>query len=318
MNHSTASLVSNAISTVTPESLNPMTWEGARVITTDLLARLYGTEEIRIQQNFSRNADRFEAGKHFFKLEGGSLKTFKNSLTSSKIVSRARGLILWTERGAARHAKMLETEAAWEVFEKLEDCYFGVAKTAPVLDYTRISPSQAQTLKEYVNRVVASGKQTYGETWARLHRKFRVNSYLELPASQFEEACTYLEAKNFPARYHFPLEAADPHDRQFGNANLTPEVLLDPKNGAPELDLIAQLEREGYNVMGAKMRILAMREAMRFMEDSRKRMTKIYQSLGPVLEICKYGMRESGKNVQFVGKPNPNSAIDRFVFGDQM
>ncbi|EEK9283034.1 ORF6N domain-containing protein, partial [Salmonella enterica subsp. enterica] len=27
-------------------------------------------------------------------------------------------------RGAARHAKMLETDQAWEVFEKLEDCYF--------------------------------------------------------------------------------------------------------------------------------------------------------------------------------------------------
>ncbi|KAA9920381.1 hypothetical protein, partial [Escherichia coli] len=33
-------------------------------------------------------------------------------------------LILWTERGAARHAKMLETDQAWEVFEKLEDSYF--------------------------------------------------------------------------------------------------------------------------------------------------------------------------------------------------
>lgn len=225
---------------------------------------------------------------------------------------------VFSPRGCYALGMFARTKIAKEFRVWVLDVLEGKTKTTPAIDYTRISPSQAQTLKEYVNRVVASGKQTYGETWARLHRKFRVNSYLELPASQFEEACTYLEAKNFPARYHFPLEAADPHDRQFGNANLTPEVLLDPKNGAPELDLIAQLEREGYNVMGAKMRILAMREAMRFMEDSRKRMTKIYQSLGPVLEICKYGMRESGKNVQFVGKPNPNSAIDRFVFGDQM
>ncbi|EGA8634781.1 hypothetical protein ABRM53_005331 [Escherichia coli] len=37
---------------------------------------------------------------------------------------KARSLILWTERGAARHAKMLETDQAWDVFEKLEDCYF--------------------------------------------------------------------------------------------------------------------------------------------------------------------------------------------------
>lgn len=41
-----------------------------------------------------------------------------------KISPKTRTLILWTERGAARHAKMLETDQAWEVFEKLEDSYF--------------------------------------------------------------------------------------------------------------------------------------------------------------------------------------------------
>ncbi len=33
-------------------------------------------------------------------------------------------LYLWTKRGAARHAKMLSTDRAWEVFEQLEDTYF--------------------------------------------------------------------------------------------------------------------------------------------------------------------------------------------------
>ncbi|HHN9115727.1 TPA: ORF6N domain-containing protein, partial [Escherichia coli] len=46
------------------------------------------------------------------------------SLRGLQISPKARSLILWTERGAARHAKMLETDQAWEVFEKLEDCYF--------------------------------------------------------------------------------------------------------------------------------------------------------------------------------------------------
>lgn len=50
-------------------------------------------------------------------LEGVELREFKTSLTSSKLVSQnARHLFLWTERGAARHAKMLDTEQAWDVF----------------------------------------------------------------------------------------------------------------------------------------------------------------------------------------------------------
>jgi hypothetical protein len=37
--------------------------------------------------------------------------------------------------------------------------------------------------------------QSYGETWKRLHTKFRVNRYEELPAARFEEARAYLLAK---------------------------------------------------------------------------------------------------------------------------
>ncbi|HGG6426287.1 TPA: ORF6N domain-containing protein [Salmonella enterica subsp. enterica serovar Kottbus] len=109
------------------------------VITTELLASLYGAEINSIQQNFKRNADRFIAGKHFFKLEGNALRDFKNRLTDGQSVAKhTRTLILWTERGAARHAKMLETDQAWDVFEKLEDCYFNLKnpseKQEPIIE----------------------------------------------------------------------------------------------------------------------------------------------------------------------------------------
>ena len=91
------------------------------------MAQLYGTETIRIQQNHARNAERFIEGKHFYKLVGDELRGMKHRLSLSesvKIAHNVRSLIPWTERGAARHAKMLETDQAWDVFEKLEDCYF--------------------------------------------------------------------------------------------------------------------------------------------------------------------------------------------------
>ena len=65
----------------------------------------------------------------------------------------------------------------------------------PAIDYDRISPAQAQDLKEIVAAIVQAGIQGYGETWSRLQRKFRVNSYLELPATQHLEARQYLIAK---------------------------------------------------------------------------------------------------------------------------
>lgn len=65
----------------------------------------------------------------------------------------------------------------------------------PAIAYDRISPAQAQDLKEIVAAIVKEGIQGYGETWARLQRKFRVNSYLELPATRHLEARAYLIAK---------------------------------------------------------------------------------------------------------------------------
>ncbi|EDW2529080.1 ORF6N domain-containing protein, partial [Salmonella enterica subsp. salamae] len=117
---------------ISVESISLIVHQNIPVITTELLAQLYGAEANNIQQNFKRNAERFVAGKHFFKLEGNELRDFKNKMTDCQLVApRAKHLILWTERGAARHAKMLETDQAWEVFEKLEDCYFSQKHPVP-------------------------------------------------------------------------------------------------------------------------------------------------------------------------------------------
>lgn len=119
---------------ITAETLSPITYSQFPVITTELLAQLYGTEINNIKVNFTRNAERFVRGKHYFKVAGNELKNLRVTLSNSQnsLSPKTRSLILWTERGAARHAKMLETDQAWEVFEKLEDCYFS-RKSSPAV-----------------------------------------------------------------------------------------------------------------------------------------------------------------------------------------
>ncbi|EEP1939230.1 ORF6N domain-containing protein [Salmonella enterica] len=96
------------------ETLSPITHNQIPVITTELLAQLYGTEPVRIRQNHHENKDRFVEGKHFFKVVGDELRNLRVALNYSQnpISPKVRSLILWTERGAARHAKMLETDQA--------------------------------------------------------------------------------------------------------------------------------------------------------------------------------------------------------------
>ena len=97
------------------------------VMTTEQMAGFYGTDPVNIRKNHMRNAERFIDGKHFFKVEGDELRTLKNSLSDFEVLSpNTRSLTLWTEKGAARHAKILDTDQAWDVYEQLEEVYFAV------------------------------------------------------------------------------------------------------------------------------------------------------------------------------------------------
>ncbi|EIN3018592.1 ORF6N domain-containing protein [Salmonella enterica subsp. enterica serovar Minnesota] len=116
------------MNTISAESLSPVAYNQSPVITTELLAQIYGTTAHSITKNHRSNADRFILGKHYYKVVGEDLATLRITFGDLQISPKTRSLILWTERGAARHAKMLETDQAWEVFEKLEDCYFGQHK----------------------------------------------------------------------------------------------------------------------------------------------------------------------------------------------
>ncbi|EPC9085960.1 ORF6N domain-containing protein [Escherichia coli] len=177
------------------ESLPVVTYNSLPVITTDMLAQVYGTETIRIQQNHKRNDDRFIAGKHFFKLEGTELKAFKNRLSLSESVGKhARSLVLWTERGAARHAKMLETDQAWEVFEKLEDFYFSQKEKAEQVRKNRqCTATQLTPLRQTVERLITTGLgKIYPDIWKLVHQRFDVEHIHQLQPEQVGEAIEYL------------------------------------------------------------------------------------------------------------------------------
>lgn len=105
-------------------------------MTTKTLAEAYGTEETNIKANFNNNKARFIEGKHYFQLTGDELKSFKRVVNEidDPSIKFASILTLWTEKGAARHAKILDTDEAWEVYEQLEETYFRVKEIGYVMD----------------------------------------------------------------------------------------------------------------------------------------------------------------------------------------
>ena len=103
-------------------------YKSVPVMTTEQMAEFYGTDVDNIRKNFSNNSGRFVDGKHYFKVEGTELNELRLCVNNIhvQISSKARSLTLWTEKGAARHAKILDTDQAWDVYEQLEEVYFAV------------------------------------------------------------------------------------------------------------------------------------------------------------------------------------------------
>ena len=126
-----------------------------RVMTTEQLAEAYGCAPKQIQQNFNNNRVRFIAGKHFFVLEGQDLQTFRLQVENIElqISPKTRHLYLWTERGAARHSKMLGTERAWDVFDELEESYFNPMRNMTPEEFLLFS---AQRMVEQAKAIKAA------------------------------------------------------------------------------------------------------------------------------------------------------------------
>ena len=96
-------------------------YRGIRVLTTSQIAEMYGTDSKTISYNFSYNKKKYAEGKHYIKLEGTELRTFKASREIPDCHKYSAHLYLWTEKGALLHAKSLNTDKAWEVYDYLVD-----------------------------------------------------------------------------------------------------------------------------------------------------------------------------------------------------
>lgn len=137
--------------TVANITTDVLAYQGKKVCTTRQLAAFYGAGEENIQKNYERNAERFVEGVHFVKLEGSDLRQFKAALPVYLSVSpNTRNLLLWTEKGAARHAKMLSTDKAWDVFEQLEETYFAISDLAKTIGYEGNIPALIEDISDAV------------------------------------------------------------------------------------------------------------------------------------------------------------------------
>ena len=177
-------------------NLIPIVYQSQRILTSSQLAESYGTESIKIQQNFNNNKDRYIERKHFFLLEGEGLRDFKGNIENFEVAPNVNKLYLWTEKGAWLHAKSLNTDKAWEAYEMLVDEYYRVIDAIQnipmksVSTWDRVAIGEIRFAKEFAKAVGIRPERAVAVALARIEKETgkQLGDYRKaLPAVQEED-----------------------------------------------------------------------------------------------------------------------------------
>ncbi len=135
--------------------LKVIKYKNVRVLTTQQIAEVYETDQQDATNNYNRNKDKYKEGKHFICLTGDSLKEFR-AKNQNDVLPNANRFYLWTEKGAFLHAKSLNTDKAWEVYDRLVDSYFTkkpltqieiLSQSVEILNRHGVLPTQVKTVE---------------------------------------------------------------------------------------------------------------------------------------------------------------------------
>lgn len=209
------------------------------------------------------------------------------------------------------YAMWISAAFALKVIRAYDDLVSGrIEQSAPKTTVDERTP-----LRDAVNLLVSKKHLMYPEAYAIIHQRFNVQSIEELDSEQIPVAVEYvhklvLEGEfigkadaigSKTKRYNFPAETADPHDRTVGNAWMTPRVILDERNRAPELELLEALHLDGYDITGAKIRIHAMYGIVKQFIKMQNELSLARRHLSVVNDIIKNQTVQRGSNVSFSG-----------------
>ena len=127
---------------------------GIKVLTTRQLAEAYETERKVINNNYLRNKDKFILGKHYIAVEGDEMRHLRTSPQFEGELKKVSKAYFWTEKGALLHAKSLNADKAWQVYDYLVDFYFRAKEQEPEIPPKKeVVPTQTKT-EPVKNKVV--------------------------------------------------------------------------------------------------------------------------------------------------------------------
>jgi len=134
--------------------------EGKKCISDKTIAEVHDIPAIKVRERIQDNIRRFTEGVDFIDLAQRIRQTDTLSLLhslgyASQSISQAKHIYLLSERGYAKLIKIMDTDLAWQIHDRLVDEYFALREQAKqtMLD-NGVSPS-LQAIKVMIDNMIA-------------------------------------------------------------------------------------------------------------------------------------------------------------------
>lgn len=223
--------------------------QNQRVLTTQQLADGYEAEIKNIQNNFIRNMLRYELGVHYYLLDGEEFRQFKADHQIDDHLKFASSMYLWTEKGALLHAKSLNTDKAWDVYQELVDTYFrskqlqskplstldALAQTVQVLQEQSTRILQLESTTQAIKDTIITQPDNWRDDLNRMFNKIAIsigeNKFRDLRTESYKllEQRAHADLSRRLIFYKARLEQQGVSKSKVNQANKLDVIEQDPK-----------------------------------------------------------------------------------------
>lgn len=117
----------------------------AKCVSDKTIAEIHSQPEREIRRRITDNIKRFRENVDYIDLpqrvgESHTLELLNNLGYSKRAITQAEHIYILSERGYAKLIKIMDTDLAWEIHDKLIDEYFELREHRPSTDLSTLSP----------------------------------------------------------------------------------------------------------------------------------------------------------------------------------
>lgn len=170
---------------------------GKKCLSDKTIAEIHNMREPDVRRRITDNIKRFKENTDFIDLKKGvhqthTLEILHNLGYSKQSITQAEHIYILSERGYARLIKIMDTDLAWEIHDKLIDEYFELRDSNSAKTQAEIILEQAQTLVAQERRMM----KLEDANKKHEHRIEEIEAKLITHSSEYYTIAGYASLKN--------------------------------------------------------------------------------------------------------------------------